>query len=353
MKFKMSILLLVILGGNIPIVQACMWDSTTLATEKKRHPELAKVILGETDKPEEPGLLRERIQKLNADRHENDPMWWDDLAVAHMKIGELKEAVALLESVTNRFVNDYGIHANLGTAYHLQGRYQEAEREIARDLEINPEAHFGLERYHLALLKYLNKGKEYQKQHVYIDAWTRPFFDDTKHAWINLWSGAFSRKFRQEGTIEEAIATLQKETNHYGLDEKVLEELKQGVKDPEFRFQWGLVQDPKFEQGVLYMASLNPKEPACFVMLGIMCLAEKSDYNLAAASFQKAIDLGSLQKQVLQERILVIREFKRESQSQKSGIGFLGLLCVMIPAGIVIFGIYLSFKPSGRKSLKQ
>ncbi|MDB6124917.1 MAG: hypothetical protein JWQ71_3910, partial [Pedosphaera sp.] len=31
-----------------------------------------------------------------------------------------------------------------------------------RDLKITPEAHFGLERYHLALLKYLDKDKEYQ-----------------------------------------------------------------------------------------------------------------------------------------------------------------------------------------------
>ena len=29
-----------------------------------------------------------------------------------------------------RFANDYGVHANLGTAYHLMGRYADASREI-------------------------------------------------------------------------------------------------------------------------------------------------------------------------------------------------------------------------------
>src|SRR5690242_13046934 len=107
MKLKGLILAPIILFSAITSIPACMWDSTTLATEKKRHPELAKVILGETEKSEDPGLLREQIRKLKADRHENDPMWWDDLAVAQMKLGELPEAIALLESVTNRFANDY------------------------------------------------------------------------------------------------------------------------------------------------------------------------------------------------------------------------------------------------------
>ena len=70
-------------------------------------------------------------------------------------MGQPREVVELPEPLREKFANDYGFHANLGTAYHLLGRYPEAEREIARDLEINPDAHFGLEKYHLALLQYL------------------------------------------------------------------------------------------------------------------------------------------------------------------------------------------------------
>ncbi len=77
-----------------------------------------------------------------------------------------------LEGVLLKFPNNYGIHANLGTACHMLGRYAEAEQEIRRDLEINPEAHFGLEKYHLALLQYLAKPKDYQARHVYVDEWS-------------------------------------------------------------------------------------------------------------------------------------------------------------------------------------
>ena len=74
---------------------------------------------------------------------------------ACLRLGQPREVVKLPEPLREKFANDHGFLANLGTAYHLLGRYPEAEREIARDLEINPDAHFGLEKYHLALLQYL------------------------------------------------------------------------------------------------------------------------------------------------------------------------------------------------------
>src|SRR5690349_1695949 len=145
------------------LVSACMWDSTTLKEEEARHPNLADVILHGPPAPvERPETLRSRIKDLTANPRKDDPAWWNDLAGAHMRLGEPQAAVDLLETVTNRFPNDYGIHANLGTAYHLLGRYVEAEREIARDLEINPDAHFGLEKFHLALLQYLIRDAHYQ-----------------------------------------------------------------------------------------------------------------------------------------------------------------------------------------------
>ena len=76
--------------------------------------------------------MRKRIQELRANRRESDAVWWNDLAGAHLRLGEAQEAVRLLEPVVKQFDTNYGIHANLGTAYHLLGRYKEAEREIAR-----------------------------------------------------------------------------------------------------------------------------------------------------------------------------------------------------------------------------
>ncbi len=105
---------------NSIVAEACIWDADTLWQEKWKSPELAKIILGKASDLPNPIPLRERIKKLLAGPRENDPAWWNDLAGAHLRLGEAKQAAELLEKVVARFPNDYGIHANLGTAYHLR-----------------------------------------------------------------------------------------------------------------------------------------------------------------------------------------------------------------------------------------
>jgi tetratricopeptide (TPR) repeat protein len=259
---------------------ACVWDRDSLAKEKIKSPQMAAIILGSPQAPSDARALHARIEELQAHRDEKSAAWWNDLAGAYLRLGRPSDAVKLLEPVVRRFPNDYGIHANLGTAYHLLGNYQKAEKEIARDLEINPDGHFGLERYHLALLQYLVRDEAYRKTHVYIDEFTPAFF----HAWDP--QGLF-----EEWPANDATAAPDR---------------------PAYRLKWDLASDPKLREGAIYMASLNPKEPACFVALGIVCLQVPSysydrDLNLAAAAFEKAIDLGSPQRDVLSDRIKLIR----------------------------------------------
>jgi len=159
----------------VAVAQACRWDSDTLKDEKKQHPTLARAILEPTNEVTDVAALMARIKRLRSNPEKGDPAWWNDLAGAYLRLGQPLEAVKTLEPVTNRFSTDYGIHANLGTAYHLLRRYEDAEREIARDLEINPEAHFGLEKYHLALLQYLIRNDSYRLRHVYVDEFTQAF----------------------------------------------------------------------------------------------------------------------------------------------------------------------------------
>jgi tetratricopeptide (TPR) repeat protein len=202
---------------------ACIWDADTLKDEKKKSPGLAEVILGPAPGAPDPKPFRERVARLKALPKENDPAWWNDLAGAHLRLGEAAEAAKILEPLVDRFPNDYGIHANLGTAYHLLGRYSEAERQIARDLEINPEAHFGLEKYHLALLRYLKRDPEFQIEHVYLEAWSESFVFRTNSAFAspNLWPDA---------------------TNAF---------------DQQFLSATNLLE------GAIYMATLNQQQPAC------------------------------------------------------------------------------------------
>jgi len=305
-------------------IHACIWDAETLRTERARHPKMAAVVLGKGAPAPNTTELRKRIRDLRAAPREEDAAWWNNLAGAHIRLGELETAVRLLEPLTNRFASDYGIHANLGTAYHLQGRFAEAEREIARDLEINPDAHFGLEKYHLALLQYLVRDAEYQKRHVYIDEWTELFWK----------AGGGGLRFRrpEDGVLtnvpETAIAAVQPAKSMSGASDTNaspevgdLEQAERAASDPApaYRYRWNLANDPKFQDGVLYMESLNSRQPACFVVVGIACLKNR-DYNLAAAAYEQAIQLGSPQSEPLKRRVGDIRHYIRESWKQRYGI---------------------------------
>ena len=287
---------------------ACIWDADTLAQEKRKSPDMAKVILGKATEQLDAKPLRERIAKLNTSPRESDPAWWNDLAGAHLRLGDAKEAAQILEKVGARFTNDYGIHANLGTAYHLLGRYKEAEEQIARDLEINPDAHFGLEKYHLALLQYLMRDAKYQKEHVYVDEFSDVLL---QQEWNDL--GLMRPVWDNDTLTSDSL------TNDY----------------PNYRLKWNLASNTNLDAGVIYMASLNPHEPACFVMLGAGSLNRtgmKRDLHLAAASFQRAINLGSPQAAVLNKRINSIKNHIRTAR----GIGFSIITVVVIGLAAIV-----------------
>jgi len=77
---------------------------------------------------------------------------------------------------------------------------------------------------------------------------------------------------------------------------------------------WDLAHDPKLEKGVIYMASLNTQEPACWIMLGMLA-AQRLDKNLTIAAFEGAIRLGSPQSSILQAQIDLLRAHITEAGS--------------------------------------
>ena len=78
---------------------------------------------------------------------------------------------------------------------------------------------------------------------------------------------------------------------------------------------------------------MNPKEPACFVMLGIASL-QKGKYNLAEAAFERAIKLGSPQSESLQARVAALREYITESH--KAMWPIYGLIS-LVPLAILLY----------------
>lgn len=312
-SFQLTIAVVISWGFGMLSLQACIWDSDTLLSERFKKPEMAEAILGDPAAPPNPKPLRKRIEELQRTPHRDDPAWWNELAGAHLRLGEAKEAAALLEPVLARFADDYGIHANLGTAYHLLGRYADAAREIGRDLEIKPDAHFGLERYHLALLQYLSHDAAWQRRHVYVDEWTLAF--NQRGA---TWFGPIQGRLAKGDT-----AYPYSETEALEHDEP-----------PAYRFHWDLASDSHLQKGILYMATLNPQEPACFVVLGLESL-HRRDLNLAAKAFERAIRLGSPQAPELQKKVDGIYDHIRKAQRE------LIPLYVLVGAFIAAIAYYL------------
>ena len=308
--------------------RACIWDTNTLEEERLTSPKMAAAILDEPQKPDE-GRLRERIARLEAAPRKDDPAWWNDLAGAHLRLGEPQKAVELLEPLLTRFPKDYGLHANLGTAYHLLGRYQEAEREIARDLEINPKAHFGLERYHLALLQYLVRDKDYQARHVYVDEWSEAFRSEQ----LERFAGITTFHSSAPGAAKVRPA----HENHEAVLKGLSTQSTLTDAPPPYRKRWNLATDKKFTEGVIYMASLNREQPACWVMLGIASVAN-GDFNLGIAAYRRAIELDSPQSDLLRKHITnARRQMNRHEETPRAllwGLIAAGTLPILVPLAL-------------------
>lgn len=336
----MQTLLRILIAVFFPLtVTACIWDSDSLAREKSRSHDLAQVILDkQPPPPDETKQLQARIVELEANRKDNDPDWWNNLAGAYLRLNQPEKAAILLEPIVVKFSTNYGIHANLGTAYHLMGRYADAEKEIARDLEINPDAHFGLEKYHLALLQYLIREPNYQRRHVYVDEFTGAFLTNDR-GWG--FDGRFnvnedmleSRAAEYHSNVVAAEQAFQSFQSTNKNEREILEMLGTVAKvdpPPAYRDKWNLARESDYEAGTIYMVQMNPKEPACWTMLGIVAW-QKHNYHLAISAFGTSIQLGSLQSELLGQKIGHLEEFIRHSERQQRNLHLFLAVIVVLP----------------------
>lgn len=174
------LLLLVLLPQLSLPTAACIWDSDTLAMEAQAFPDLPQVIAGRF--PRYPSLYYEmRLQRAAAhlkDKPENLPAY-DDAATACDRLGRSDEAVQWMARKRARLEgadqSDPGVtehwyryHANLGTilAHHWLkngadrariAEMKQARNHIAKAIEINPDAHFGREKYQLLVMEWIIK----------------------------------------------------------------------------------------------------------------------------------------------------------------------------------------------------
>jgi hypothetical protein len=77
----------------------------------------------------------------------------NDLAVAMLHLGEVKEALKILEDWEKRTPGQYFTAANLGTAYELNGENRKALEWITEGVKRNKDSHFGTEWLHVKILE--------------------------------------------------------------------------------------------------------------------------------------------------------------------------------------------------------
>ncbi|MEK7953137.1 hypothetical protein [Luteolibacter soli] len=178
----------------------CIWDRDTWREEAKGRIDTLKAITGWFDRypPRFYEMRLERVTKeLEADPRKLD--LYDDAGVACNRLGRYDEAIAwmakkkaVLDAIEGPSPNmdRYRYHANLGS--FLGNRWatrptaernadlsdlKEATKHIADAISLNPEAHFGREKYQLKLFEWLLKpgGEDLDGNFLGIDT-----FDDIR-----------------------------------------------------------------------------------------------------------------------------------------------------------------------------
>lgn len=156
----------------------CIWDRDTLAMEGKGLPDTVNVLVGRFER-QPPAYYEMRLARVGAAIRDGKGQLadYDDAGVAadRLKRGDVAiEWMRLKKTRLDRLGEGdpahkehlYRYHANLGTfhAHRWLGRGASRERlddlkaareHIARAIELNPDAHFGRERYQLMAIDWL------------------------------------------------------------------------------------------------------------------------------------------------------------------------------------------------------
>ncbi len=155
---------------------ACLWDSDTLATEAKGLPDVVQVITGRFER--NPPLFYEmRLARVSKEIQSQPAKLelYDDAAVACDRLHRSREAIVWMakkRAQLKPFPQDkehwYRYHANLGTFQAHDwlrsganrkniSQMKSARDHIARAIKINPDAHFGREKYQLMAMEWIIK----------------------------------------------------------------------------------------------------------------------------------------------------------------------------------------------------
>lgn len=158
----------------IGIASACLWDHDTFAVEAAGKNDLVAVLAGRFER--NPPLYYEMRLSHSLANLKTDPGLleeYDNAAVAAERLGQHNQAIQIIGRKRTHMLplpadkeGWYRYYANLGTFHAHRAislaaenlRQQDlklADSEITKAIEINPDAHFGRERYQLYAIRWL------------------------------------------------------------------------------------------------------------------------------------------------------------------------------------------------------
>jgi tetratricopeptide (TPR) repeat protein len=141
--------------------EACGWSYESYHEEAVALPCVYAVLLGSF--PQHTNEYFEAQIKAADAALLLSPYWLEGLqlkGLALMKLSKLKEAEEVFLQHLKIDPDGYASHANLGTLYTFTGDYEKALSHIDKAMEIEPNAHFGREKYHRMLVVYLKDIKD-------------------------------------------------------------------------------------------------------------------------------------------------------------------------------------------------
>lgn len=156
--FAAGLLLGALIAAAPTGASACIWDRDTVAMERLRFPGALDLITGHFvhhGREFYEWRIEDRTSRLEA--RPDDLRLLDDLAAAYDKTGEHNAAIETMERARALDPDRYETQANLGTFHAHAGHFEQALVHIDRALQINPQAHFGRERYQALLIRYLQE----------------------------------------------------------------------------------------------------------------------------------------------------------------------------------------------------
>lgn len=137
-------------------VLACLWDNETTIVEEEPFPSEVELLAGKFTRHSQAfwqwkaGNRKASLEAAATD----DPDLRDDLAVSLDKQGLHDSAIAAMRISLAKDSSRYETLANLGTFLFHAGRLSEGLPFIDSALRVNPDAHFGRERYQRWLVEY-------------------------------------------------------------------------------------------------------------------------------------------------------------------------------------------------------